>query len=114
MLIGMLWYGPLFGNIWLRALGKKASEMKGTGSIYGFSFLSALLMAFILSQFITMTGMKTIEGGMMIGVWAWLGFVATTHVLPSLYEKRSWTLYMLNIGYILAVLLSMGAIIQII
>ena len=48
--------------------------------------------------------------GLLVGFLAWLGFVATTKAVSSLYEGRSRNLYLIDVGYHLVELLVMGVI----
>ena len=112
--IGMLWYSPiLFGNQWMKLSKmdpKKMDMKKEMPKIFVISLTAAFVTAVVLGLFINMTVSTTLMEGLMIGFWAWLGFVATTLVTGVLYEKKSWTLYLINIGYQLVALLAMGAI----
>lgn len=48
-LLGGLWYGPLFGRAWLRALGKTEDELEPSAKPFVISFFAALLTAVILA-----------------------------------------------------------------
>ena len=52
MVIGFLWYGPIFGKMWMGLIGKTADELSSNPIIYVVSFLLSLLMAVVLSIFI--------------------------------------------------------------
>ena len=52
MVIGFLWYGLIFGKIWMGLIGKTADELSSNPIIYVVSFLLSLLMAVVLSIFI--------------------------------------------------------------
>ena len=34
MVFGSLWYGPLFGKVWLKAIGKSADELESSATMY--------------------------------------------------------------------------------
>ena len=42
MILGALWYGPLFGKLWLRLIDKKREEMQGSPAMYILSFIAGL------------------------------------------------------------------------
>ena len=78
MIVGMLWYGPLFGKYWIGQMGWSEKDMKkmmkkGVGRNYVASFVSALVSAFILAQIISY-----FNAGVWLAVqltaWLWLGF----------------------------------------
>ena len=118
MALGMLWYGPLFGKAWMKMAGLSKEDMEkakkaGMAKAYVITLFGALIMAYVLAHFVQAGNLATITGGAMIGFWAWLGFVATTSLSPILWEKKPWSLYVLNNGYTLAVLLANGAILAV-
>ena len=115
MVIGALWYGPLFGVQWMKLMGItpkqiKAAQKKGMGKSYTLCFLGLLVMAYVLQMFIQIVGAKTIPSGAMIGFWAWLGFLVTSQLNSVLWEQKSWELYSLNVLHYLVVLLVMGGV----
>lgn len=116
MVLGFLWYGPLFGKIWMKAMGytqKDAEKMKkegNMGKIYGLAFIGGLVMAYVLAAFIGLIGANTAAAGAQVGFWAWLGFIVTKSFTDVLFEGKNWTAYYLSMGYQLVSLLAMGAI----
>ncbi len=123
MVVGTLWYGPLFGKPWMRMTGMDMKNMsheekmkmrKGMGGKYLLQFIGALVMAFILSRAYLHTSAyldnKGIVTGLSVGFFAWLGFVAPV-LLPSvLWEGKPWKLWWINAGQFLVTLLLMGAL----
>jgi len=115
MIIGALWYGPLFGGQWMKLMGItpkqiKECQKKGMGKSYALCFLGLLVTAYVLHMFIKMAGAQTFSSGAMVGFWAWLGFLATSQLNSVIWENKSWQLYRLNVLHYLVVLLVMGAI----
>lgn len=111
MVVGFLWYGPLFGKPWMKLMGMKSppkmdSKMQKT---YAMSFVGSIVTAYVLSVFAGLMGAKTVVDGMMAGFWAWLGFAAPIQMTEVLFGGKSWNLYYINTGYFLASLLVMGA-----
>jgi hypothetical protein len=117
MVLGFLWYGPLFGKPWMKLVGMTKEHMeeakkKGMGKTYGLSFVGALVMFYVLAHFAKYAQASTMTEGMQTGFWAWLGFVATTGMNEFLFavKKKPWKLYFINQGYLLIGLLVGGAI----
>lgn len=114
MLVGTVWYGPLFGKKWTKLIGfTKADEEKGKKEMpktYGMMFLGSLLTSYVLAVTI---GMASI-GGLMTGVtaafWLWLGFVVPVKMGDVLFEKKQWALFNIEIGYYLVFLVLAGAV----
>jgi hypothetical protein len=117
MVVGMLWYSPaLFAKKWMSMIGKTEEEIRksGVGKAYALSFLSSLLMAYVLDHSIifgnTYLHMSGFGAGMMGGFWLWLGFVVTTNASVVLFEFRRAGLYWISMGYYLVCLLLMGGV----
>ena len=114
MVLGALWYGPLFAKPWMAAMGKSMEEVPAMGGnmaqTYGITFIGALLESFILGVLIASTGTDTLMGGIMLSVLVWLGFVATTGLNGVTFEGRPPALYFINNGYHLVALVIIGAV----
>jgi len=117
MLIGSLWYGPVFGKKWLEMVGKTEEEIKENFNpmkAYVFSFVMSLIMAYVLAHILeawnaayAMTGMWY---GMQGAFWAWLGFALTIGYQHVAWNDQKLGLYFLNMAYNLVCLLAMGAL----
>lgn len=122
MVIGSLWYGPVFGKQWIAWSGfpqsevdaMKAKGMSGMWKSYALMFVGSLLMAYVLSHAIVFAesylGEEGLTAGLMSGFWNWLGFVAPIMLGTVLWDGKPWKLYILNTGYYLVQLLVMGVI----
>lgn len=113
--IGALWYGPVFGKLWIRLSGFTKKDMEkakkqGMGKSYTLAFLGTLIMAGVLECLLAEVGATTPLRGATWGFYAWLGFIVTTLLNSVLWEGRPWKIYWLNIGHYLVVLLAMGLI----
>lgn len=117
--IGFLWYGPLFGKIWMKLSGiapqqadaAKAERMYKTFII---AYVGSLVMSNVLAHSLVFASayyeMGGILAGLMAGFWNWLGFVATVTLGGVLWEGKTWKWWALTNGYYLLSLLVMGAI----
>jgi hypothetical protein len=119
MVLGFLWYGPIFGKMWMKMMGMKMADMKkaqakGMTMQYGLMFVGSLVMAYVLAHALVFASAYTktsgISAGLMVGMWNWLGFIAPVTLTSVLWEGKSWNLWLLNNGYYLVSLLTMGAI----
>jgi hypothetical protein len=115
MILGFLWYGPLFGKPWIKLSGlsnEKLEEMKkkGMSMTYLYSFLGAIAMACVMGVFVDLANATTLMDGAMVGFLAWLGIAAPVQLTQVLYENKSWKLYAINTGYFLVSLKIMGVI----
>ena len=120
MVLGYVWYGPLFGKEWMRLMGMSGEPMgggsKNMGMLYGIQAVGALLMAFVMSHALifAMAYLHTtgISAGLQTGFWNWLGFIAPVTVGMVLWEGKPWKLWMIVAGYWLVVMCTMGIILS--
>lgn len=122
MVLGFLWYGPLFGKPWMQLMGftKESIEKakgKGMGKTYALMMLGALVMAYVLAHSLvfasTYTETTGAIAGVMVGFWSWLGFVAPVMMGAQLWEGKPWKLFAIQGGYYLVSLVSMGVILAV-
>lgn len=122
MVLGFLWYGPLFGKLWMKLSDMKAEDMsaakaKGMGKSYFISFVGSLVMSYVLAHALVFASayMKVsgVTVGLSTGFWNWLGFVAPITMGNVLWYGKSWKLWLLNNGYYLLSLLLMGVILAV-
>lgn len=118
MIIGFLWYGPLFGKEWMKLAGFTPEKMdqakKSMTQSYTLMFLSSLVMAWILFHFIwyAAPGSYTLFISMKVAIYAWIGFVATVSFTKFLFtpDKKPIKLLFIETGYHLVSLIAMGLI----
>lgn len=112
--VGAVWYG-VFGKAWLDALGKTEDDIKGSGAAQALPFVTGLVadlvMAIMLAGLMGHLGNITIHGGLITGLFVWVGFVITTMGVNHAFSGASPKLTAIDGGHWLAVLLVMGAII---
>ena len=104
-LIGWLWYGPLFGNAWMNAVGMSEEEIQSgnMGKIFGLAFLFQLIMAFNLAMFFHGSPesheMISAGTGAFYGFLTGFGWIFFALAVNSLYEHKSWKYILINGGY---------------
>ena len=113
MVVGAAWYSPaLFGNIWMKEIGlKKGDSMGGDnmGMAYGVTFVSAIVMGYVVELVIRYAGAGTAMEGLKMALWLWFGFALTLPINDVVFGKKTWKLYILNAAYWLVVLAINGA-----
>jgi hypothetical protein len=118
MVIGSIWYGPLFGKTWMKLQGctikdiEKAKQ-KGMAILYFVNFIGALVLAYVLGYLMILTGMESVVGGVQLGILIWVGFISTVGLGIVLWEGKPFKLYVLVMGYWLVNLALAGAILGI-
>jgi hypothetical protein len=119
IVLGFLWYGPLFGKPWMKLMGLtderlNAAKSKGMTKNYVImiagSFLTAYVLAHAIVFGIAYTHIGGAAGGMMGAFYYWLGFVAPVLSGAQLWEGKPWKLFLIQGGYYFVSLLIQGAI----
>ncbi len=122
MFVGYVWYGPLFGKLWMKEMGMSKDKMdkamkNGMGKSYGLMFVGSLVMSFVLAHATVFASsylkVEGVSAGLMSGLWNWLGFIAPVTLGSVLWEGKSMKLWMLNNGYYLVTLLAMGTLLAV-
>lgn len=102
MVLGALWYGPLFGSRWMAAMGYgDSADVQGEDSWTNYALTTAgsLVAVVALGVLVDWAGATTWTGGLAVGVLAGVGFVATTALQAVPFEARPWPVYLLSVGY---------------
>ncbi len=111
-LLGGVWFALLFGKQWMKLENITEAQAKGMNPTvpYIVSFLTGLLIAFVLAQLCAWRNATTAARGASLGVLLWLGIVAPVTYTTSMYEMRPLNLFLINEGYVLVGFIAMGAI----
>ena len=112
MVIGALWYGPVFGQRWMALMETTEEELReGFNPLktYGVSFLLALVTAYVIAQLVAEVSPESVSsmggggGSAMVGVhvalMALVAFVLPVAHQSVTFEGRKAGLAWLNIGY---------------
>ena len=112
MIGGAAWYGIL-ANPWMAEVGLTKEQINAdrAGMIRGYitAVIASILIALTLALFIETTGAKNMDG-LVLGLIAGIGFVATTVGTMAAFEKRSLKLYLINAGYPVIMFTIIGAL----
>lgn len=116
MIIGSVWYGPLFGKKWMKLVGLKRGQSSPTGPMLIMLGL-AIVQAFVLAHFIAYTAyfypdISNPTIGLLTGFWAFLGFVLPVLVSNAVFAKGSMELLKINLGNQFITLLVIGTILS--
>ncbi|MEV8266601.1 DUF1761 domain-containing protein [Microbacterium sp. NPDC076911] len=109
MVIGYLWYGPLFGKYWRRLSGLDTKAAPKPQVIYPITLVASFATAWSLAWVGGATGVNTV----VVAAILWLGFSASRALIVTLFEARPIRLFLINTGHNLAVALAMAVIISV-
>ncbi len=110
-LIGGLWYSPiLFARAWMREAGLTEEQLKGkVGAVFGGAFVLSLVVAINLAFFLGKNA--GVAWGAGAGALAGIGWATASLATVFLFERRSFTLIVIDGGYLAVSYTVMGAVI---
>jgi hypothetical protein len=115
------WYGPLWGKIWQREMKLTAADAPQGGALAKaliMTLLSVFLIAFVLANNIgawmpSSWGFTTATSKpaqfLQAAGFTWLGYFLPQLLFRHAWERRSWTLFFIDAGYALSLLLLLSA-----
>jgi hypothetical protein len=112
LVLGALWYGPLFGRAWLKLSGVRADAVKTADAVRGYlsSLLASFIQAAVLAALLALTGGDGWLFGLALGATVGIGLVATTLYGNDIFERRPFNLSCINAGYRIVWFAAAGAI----
>ena len=119
MVVGSLWYGPLFGKVWMKPMGwdpnqpMSPEKRKAGNKAMMWMIPVSLLTAYVLAHFVDYTASITWAEGAQAGFWIWLGFQFTLLLQSVIFEGKKKEAFYVNAGYQLVTLAVMGAILAV-
>lgn len=120
MIIGAIWYGPLFGKKWMEINGVNSTDLeeikkmqKSAGPLYFVQFILTLFQVLILAHLIADT---KLAGGLERSLWIWAAFIIPTLAGAVMWTsesgKRKWTRFLIQGGYQLVLFILFGLLLQ--
>ncbi len=120
MIVGGIWYGPLFGKKWLEVIGateldkmRREEMQKAALPLYVIQFALSLLQVYVLANLIHWTKGE----GAWVAFFMWLGFVMPTVAGSAMWNNNSnkvkWAMFLIQSGYQLVMFLIYGYILGI-
>ena len=124
MVLGMIWYGPLFGKKWMEVIGvnpndildpvKKKEMQKQAMPLYLVQFVLVLVQVFAMSSFFTLSLMANPFMVFIPILFMFLGFVVPTLASASMWTNDSrriaWMRFLIQVGYNLVLFIIIGII----
>lgn len=108
-IIQMVWYTALFSKSWSKEMGydpnmrpDKKAMFKGIALSFVGSFLFAWVLAFYLAGWKFIPGaneMTPVMTGINSAISVCMGFFIPVQLSRVVWEKHSWKLFFINVGY---------------
>lgn len=100
VVVGALWYGPLFGKSWIAATGMSLEELRRDFSparTYGATFVLGLIASYVFGLYLGPNPGRAFS--VVAGAAAGIFWVATSLATNYLFERRPAALMAINGGY---------------
>lgn len=111
MILGSLWYGPLFGKLWLRLRGKRAEEIQG-GPVWMYLVIlvASMVSALVLNVAVVGWGLTVWWQGALFGAILWVGIGAIGMMTTAFFEETRPGLWLLYSAYQIIIYAVEGAV----
>ncbi len=120
MVIGSIWYGPVFGKKWMEINGVDPNDkeylkkmQKSAMPLYLVQFVLTLFQVLVLAHLVADT---QIAGGLERSLWIWAAFVIPTLAGASMWTSDSsgmkWSRFLIQGGYQLILFIVFGLLLQ--
>lgn len=129
MIIGFIWYGPIFGKKWLQIVGATEMDMerrkemqKKAMPLYALQFLFSLMQAYMISFVLAEAFARTPQAepvmlGATTAFFLWLGWAVPLVAAGSMWNNDTrpvaWARFLIQAGYYLVVFVLFGIIISV-
>ncbi|RHX88820.1 DUF1761 domain-containing protein [Leptospira stimsonii] len=110
-IIGFLWYGPIFGKVWMKEMNIPADFKPDQKEMYksmGLMLIGSFLTAYVLffttnvwrpSSWHLGEDSPAYVYGFFSGIYTWLGFYLPLQINNVAFEGRSWKFFSIGAGY---------------
>ena len=118
MVIGAIWYGPLFGKKWMEIVGatnldkeERKKMQKQAGPLYAIQFVLSLFQVYVLAYYIA--GWKD-ASGLENSLWIWAAFIMPIVAGGAMWNndsrKIAWARFLIQAGYQLILFVVFGLV----
>lgn len=123
VVLGAIWFGPLFGKQWMRLAGiqmpgeitraMKKSMARSYALVALSSFVMAAVLAHIMFYITEFTDVFGVDTAITTALWCWLGFVVPATLGSVLWEDKPWKYWFITAGFWLVALVVTAAILAV-
>jgi hypothetical protein len=114
MIVGSLWYGPLFGKMWMKLSGLTRESMKSmpltAPQAMGLGLVTALMTAYVLAHIADAFMVFDTTSAFQMAFWLWFGLAVPFTAGAWLWEGKSFKLFVLNAAHWLVSLTAVSVI----
>jgi len=118
IVIGSIWWGPLFGKMWMRengldklSPGEQDKMQKGMGMLYAQQAILSLLQAWVLAYTLNKLGSSGAVEGMKFAAIFWIGFNLPIQYGTILWGNKKFKFVSAVLASSFITMITMGAIV---
>jgi hypothetical protein len=109
---GYLWYGLLFGNQWMAAMGKNPANFAAPPTVYLWSFILGLILSYATAMALTRHPEdQTVSQGISFALFMGVALYATQTLNHVIYENIPMSLWIIDTLYTVIGFAIVGAIV---
>ncbi|MBD3258383.1 DUF1761 family protein [candidate division GN15 bacterium] len=113
-ILGALWYSPvLFGNAWMRNIGKTKEQLDQEFSVWKIigALIGSLITAYGVARLMIWTGGATIGDAILLAILVGVSFMIAPFMVNDLMEGRPTSLTVINVLFNLVGFIIIGVIV---
>ncbi len=104
MIVGMLWYSPLFfASPWMKALWLGPGDIQESGVPAAPGYLASTLYSLAITYGVWLAivnlGASSLAAAIAIGLGIWIVTSGLANLRIKYFEDRPWPLYLIDEGY---------------
>lgn len=112
LIIGFVWFMPqVFGNRWIAYLGRPGEQLK-PGPDFILSVLSGTLNSFVMAVLALNLKASSAGDGLVLGLVVWAGFFLSYLTANTVFAKRPWGLWGIDVSHALVAQVALGVIVS--
>jgi hypothetical protein len=101
LVIGFVWFMPqVFGSRWIAYQGRPGEQLR-PGPDFILSILSGTLNSFVMAVLALNLKATSAGDGILLGLVVWAGFFLSYMTANTVFAKRSWGLWAIDVGHAL-------------
>ncbi len=127
MIVGSIWYGPLFGKAWMKSMGFTEESLKEANMpmIMGISLVLAFVLSFFINYLLEGThkecnaagevvwgSFHTFKHGALHGAFYGILFAMPMIIINGMFERKTWTNIFIHVGYWTLTMALMGGLLD--
>ncbi len=112
-ILGAIWYAPgIFGNRWTKHEEGRVEEHTYAYKIGAYigEFILDLIIAYVLALFLLLSQATEIVEGVILALWIWVGFIATTHFSAVLWGRKTVKSFFIHACFMLIGVIAMAIV----